>query len=375
MWTLEGEGGYGDSPKYIAEEIMRRKRNGEPKFEIVWITNYCSIDSLDNGFPDDIKVVKNSFWNRAYHLSTAGFWVGNTRTIYGTKKRRKTVYIQTWHAIAGIKPIGKQRGIRLPKMARIASKHDSGLIDYVLSGNEWSSKMWPDGLIYYGPILKTGIPRCDILFNGKEQMRKKYREKCSLAADSCIILYAPTFRGGSQGGRRNVNAVTGSLDFSRMIKALEKRFGGMWYVFLRMHPQVANQSKDIMIQDKTGRLIDVSMYQDMNELIAASDVFLTDYSSSIFEGAIMRLPGFLYVEDVEAYIQDRGKLMFHLESMPFPVAYGMEELEARIEAFDFEQYERDLDLFMKRIGIFEDGKASGRVVDFMEEMVNRVWKK
>ncbi len=393
MWTMEGKGGYGDSPKYIAEEMIRRNTAPDRKFDIVWLTDDQSSSSADKEFPSCIKIVRGSLWNTAYQLSTAGFWVGNTRTNYGTKKRNKTIYIQTWHAIAGIKPIGKFREDRLPEMARIISEYDSHLIDYVLSGNEWSNRMWPDGLLYYGSILKTGVPRCDVLFHGKEQMHRKYREKYGLPEDAFIMLYAPTFRGGSQKGKRSVDAGTCFLDFKKLVQALEMKFGGTWYIFFRLHPQVARQRDETASKTVIGRgseainmagqgmastegisdrLIDVSGYPDMNELIAASDMFLTDYSSSIFESAIMKQPSFLFAEDEKEYVQDRGNLLFRLEDMPFPVAYDMDGLESRIANFDLRQYEKSLEQFMGKLGIFEDGNASSRVVDFMEERVLHV---
>lgn len=367
MWTMEGKGGYGDSPKYIAEEMIRRNVARSRKFEIIWLFDYRTSDLFDKEFPDEVKVVKNSLWSRAYHLSTAGFWVGNTRTIYGTKKRRKTVYIQTWHAIAGTKPIGIFRGDRLPKIAKMISEYDSNLIDYVLSGNEWSNKMWPDGLIYYGEILKSGVPRCDILFGRKDQIRRKYREKYNIPLDSNIILYAPTFRGGSQSGKRSVLVDIGHLDFERLIKAVRDKFGGSWYVFFRLHPQVAVYSNKIVSGKK---VIDVSQCPDMNELIAASDILLTDYSSSVFESIIMNQVVFLYMEDKEEYVRDRGNLLFDIEELPFSTAYDMEELEMQISMFDVETYESNVDEFKKKLGIFEDGRASVRVVDFIEEKLN-----
>lgn len=362
MWTLEGKGGYTDSPKYIAEELLKRNRERKKSYEIVWLTNVSG-----QAFPDAIKVVKDSLWNRAYYLSTAVFWVGNTRTGYGTRKRTGTTYLQTWHSIAGIKPIGEQRGNRLPEMARIVSRADSLLIDYVLAGNEWSCRTYRSGLLYDGPILRTGTPRCDILFWGKEEIRKQCREKYGLAADTCIVLYAPTFRGGSQSGRRSVSAEVGTMDFGRLIHALEAKFGGSWHVLLRLHPQVADQAEAIMQGEQNDRVVNVSRYPDMNELLAASDMLITDYSSSIFESMLMKQPGFLYAEDIREYVQDRGELMFCLEDMPFPVAYDMDGLERRIADFDRGSYKKMLERFMDRLGVFEDGQASGRVVDFMEE--------
>ena len=154
MWTFECQGGYGCSPKYVAEELLRQNREGMTDYQIVWL-----MDHTEKEFPKEIVKVKNTLWNRAYHLSTAGTWVSNTRTFYGTKKRKGQCYIQTWHATMCMKPIGKYRGRRLPKMAYIVSKYDSGLIDYVLSGSTWCDHMYRDGLIYNGEIIRTGTPR------------------------------------------------------------------------------------------------------------------------------------------------------------------------------------------------------------------------
>ena len=52
-------------------------------------------------------------------------------------------------------------------------------------------------------------------------------------------MYAPTFRGGSQGTDRKLD--TGdefAPDYGKLLHALEDRFGGEWYVFLRLHPQL-----------------------------------------------------------------------------------------------------------------------------------------
>lgn len=234
MWTFEGTGGYGCSPKYVAEEILKRNREGKTNYRIVWLLN-----DIGKEFPEDIKKVKNTLWKRAYHLSTAGTWVSNTRTFYGTKKRRGQSYIQTWHATICIKPIGKYRKDRLPKMAYLVSKYDSGLIDYVLSGSTWCDHMYRKGLIYRGKIIKTGTPRCDILFKDKEERYKQIRKEYNLPKETKIMLYAPTFRGGSQNKTRTVNTEETTVDFRRLIKALENRFGGTWYVFLRLHPQLS----------------------------------------------------------------------------------------------------------------------------------------
>lgn len=360
MWTFEGGGGYGCSPKYVAEEIIKRNREGRTDYRIIWLLN-----DVSKVFPPEIEKVKNTLWNRAYHLSTAGIWLSNTRSFYGTKKRKKQCYIQTWHATICIKPIGKYRGSLFPKMAYLVSAYDSKLIDYVLSGSTWCDHMYRDGLIYDGEIVKTGTPRCDVLFNQREEKYQQMRREYGLSKEAKIMLYAPTFRGGSQSKNRSVNSEETTVDFRGLIDALQKRFGGIWYIFLRLHPQLAAKMEQIKTGQMSNRLIDVTQRPDMNEIIAGTDAFLTDYSSAIFEANMIGIPGFIYADDLEEYIADRGDLFFDMYKLPFPVALNNEELLENVRKFDKEEYKKRTETFMEEVGMFEDGKASERVVDLI----------
>lgn len=361
MWTFEGDGGYGCSPKYIAEELLKRNKEGRTNYRIVWLVN-----DMNKKFPKGIQKVRNTLWNRAFHLSTATIWVGNSRTFYGTKKRKNQCYIQTWHATICIKPIGKYRGNLFPKMAYIVSKYDSELIDYVLSGSTWCDHMYRNGLIYQGKIIKTGTPRCDVLVNQRAEKYSQLRKECCISEDAKIMLYAPTFRGGSQSTNRTVNTEEVTVDFVRLLSVLEKKFGGRWYIFLRIHPQLAAKMEMLKTHQISDRLIDVSLRPDMNEIIAATDVILTDYSSAVFEAGMIGIPGFLYADDLEDYIADRGKLFFDMRKLPFPVALDNDELMENIKQFDEKVYKKKIDIFMKKVGMFEDGRASERVVNLIE---------
>lgn len=360
MWTFEGDGGYACSPKYVAEEILKRNKIGETKFEIYWI-----VKDVTKDFPAEIHVIKDTLWNRAFHFSTAKFWVSNTRTFLGTVKKKNTVYLQTWHGTVSLKPIGKCRGEKFSKIAYLVSKKDSDMINYALSGSDWCTKMWPDGLVYDGEILKTGSPRCDVLFNAVDEKHKKLRSEYNIPQNSKICLYAPTFRGGSQSTKRSINTEPVTIDFKRLIDALEKRFGGTWYVFVRLHPQLAAFMDKLPINQNIDRLVDVSQRADMAEIMASTDCIVTDYSTIIFEGFLTGQPGFIYADDLNAYIEDRGKLMFQLKEIPFPVAQDNDELINNILDFNENQYSEKAKKFIKDIGIIEDGHASERVVDLI----------
>lgn len=359
--TFEGDGGYCCNPRYIAEELLQKNKG----YELVWLVN-----NMDKKFPVGIRKVKNTFLNRAYHLVTAKVWVDNSRKAYGTAKRDDQMYIQTWHAAIEFKPVGKFRGKLFPKIAYLVSRYDSKLADYVTSNSDWCTKRYPEMLLYDGEILKTGSPRCDIFFTKRDEIYKQIRDKYSLPNYAKIVTFAPTFRGGSQKGKRQVFSEETTLDFKMLVESLREKFGGTWYVFLRLHPQLAAQFKDMSVSNKSEYMIDVSQADDMNELLAASDVLVTDYSSTAFDAINMYMPVFLYADDLEEYTRERGGLMWDMDKLPFAVAKSNGELNENIKKFDESRYRSEIDKFSKRHGVLEDGHASGRVVDVIANFIS-----
>lgn len=355
--TIEGTTGYTCNPKYIAEELIRQNNQTQPqkRFELVWLVNDTS-----KRFPDEIKSVHNGLWNRAYHLSTAKVWIDNSRKQLEVRKRKGQLYIQTWHAKLGFKPTCLDRGESFSRIAYQVSKHDSDMIDYVLSNSKWYDDTLPTGMLYDGPTLRTGSPRCDILVNNRDDMRKKVRMDYSLPEDAMVLMYAPTFRGGSQGTDRAIAASQGFPDFGRLKGSLERRFGGKWYVFLRLHPQLTARNIDLGISDV--EIVDISRIDDMYEVLAGCDAFMTDYSSAAFDAAVMRIPVFLYADDYGEYEKERGKLLWDLRKLPFPLAVDDGELEDQIDNFDDVLYQMGLEQLFCDTGVVEDGRAAKGVV-------------
>lgn len=362
FWTFEGTGGYGDSPKYIAEEILRKNKENKRQYKIYWLMTDTS-----KYMPPEIVRVKDTLWNRAYHMATAGCWVGNSRIFYGTKRRKMQQYIQTWHADICLKPIGRYRGDRFPLIADIISKADSDLITTVITGSEWAEKMYPEGLLYNGHMFRAGLPRFDVLFNGREKKYVEIRERYHVPADIRLLMYAPTFRGGSQQGKRKISAENSTVDFELVLNALQKRFGGNWRIMLRLHPQLAAQREQIDISDEIShKIIDVTQEPDMNELLAASDAFLTDYSSAMFESMLMYIPSFLYVDDLDEYMSERGSLMFDLDELPFSWSKDNQGLIDNILQFNEERYRECVKKMIDEYKIVIDGQASRKVVELIE---------
>ena len=73
---------------------------------------------------------------------------------------------------------------------------------------------------------------------------KKFRKKHNLPLEAKVVMYAPTFREGAKDGKRTVFSEVWTIDFERLLENLEKKFGGDWYLCLRVHPQLAGAFKE-----------------------------------------------------------------------------------------------------------------------------------
>ena len=259
----------------------------------------------------------------------------------------------------------------MPRIAEMVSAADSNLIDCWLTSSKWNEEMVRRAMYYHGRVQRVGSPRCDILFHETETLRSRIRKNFGISESARILLFAPTFRAGSQTRHRTVEAEEIALNFERVISALEARTGTTWYLMLRLHPQVAAHQESYPLARSVRCVVDASQYGDAYELLASADALLTDYSSLAFDAGFTRMPVFLYADDLEAYQSDRNKLYFDMHHLPFPFAETEEELISVIQSFDRTWYEKQLDAFLRPMEVCEDGRASERVETMIEQLMER----
>lgn len=102
----------------------------------------------------------------------------------------------------------------------------------------------------------------------------------------------------------------------------------------------------------------------MQELSVASDLMISDYSSVITDFMLTRRPAFMYVPDLDYYLEKRG-MYFAMEDLPFPYARSNEEFMDNLKTFDEAAYKEKVNGFVKKIGYIDDGQSAKRVVDFL----------
>ncbi len=340
-------GGFGDNTRYIAEECLRRKI----PYEMYWV---CEKPGCQ--FPPGLKIVRPNCISFVYHMSTAGFWVDNTRKLYYFKKKKGQIYIHTWHAGPGLKRIEKDAGTGLSPEYIAYAKRDSAHMDLLLSNCGFWTKCFRSCFWYDGPILEKGLPKNDLYFQDQEPLRRMIRSYYQLEEQVNLVLYVPTWRED-----RKLHVY--HLDFEGCLDALEQRFGGRWVMLVRLHPNVNAADFDIHYTD---RVINASPYDNSQELLAAGDAVITDYSSCGFDYMQLGRPSFLYAEDYEQMKQDKGYYL-ELTDLPCPAAFSNEQMIRNILEFSEEDYGKKRVQFMKKMQYYDDGHGSEAVVDYILE--------
>ncbi len=339
---------YGCSPKYITEYILC---NYPSKFDLVWVFEPGTI--IPKGLDKRVRIVYYFSIEYLKELHTAKFVICNMRTgdAHYWKKRPQQIYIQTWHSSLRLKKIEGDAAKQFTEEYIHACKEDSKKIDILISGCKFSTEIFKRAFWYDGMILECGTPRCDVFFNNTESIRKKVYKYYEIAENDKLILYAPTFRS-------NKPSDFLGMDFKR----LKETLGNEWVVGARIHPNVL----DSVVPEGA---IPMSTYSDMQELIAAADILITDFSSCMFDMAIAGKPCILYAPDLEEYLEKERGLYFKIKELPFLIARDMDELCKMLLEFDCRNYYRQLDKFMSKIGSFEDGHAAERVFEIICENV------
>ncbi len=351
-----GMGIYSDHCKYITEQLLSMNKN----FDIVWIMNKPSVE-----VPKGVRTVYEGKWKQyIYEIETAKVWVYGVPIRITPVKRKEQVYIQTkhWSSIT-------LKKFYLDDVANESKKEiyelNAKLLDYIITGSEFDENSCRRGFNFNGAFLRFGSPRSDILFKPK-QCKKKIYEKFKLNSDEKILLYAPTYRFRDTRGS-NPDLKWQGLDFEILLNSLQQRWSGIWKIFLRLHPLVRMRSNQIKQPDF---VIDVSNYEDSQELVASSEVVISDFSSIVFEPAYVLKPVFLFAPDKNLYEQKNFELLIDYSSLPFPISTTNEELSTQIKNFDESDYKCRVKSFLDKYDVHEDGHASERSAEFIVKLLS-----
>ncbi len=265
---------------------------------------------------------------------------------------KRQVYINTWHGGGAYKRVGAAYQKETPGKQIRAEIAREVPCTYVSSSNAFTELTIHQSFHHDGTILSCGMPRNDMLFNNDHpELHDKIRAYYHLPSEAKILLYAPTYR-------ESKAASDYLFDCKAIQSALSEKFGGNWFILFRTHYFVMNQLNN------AANYIDASNYPDMQELLYAADVLITDYSSSMWDFSLTRRPCFLYATDLNYYDLDRG-FYSDIHTWPYPLAESNSALIKNIKQFNNDQYQKNIQKHWDALGSYESGHACETVANYI----------
>lgn len=246
--------------------------------------------------------------------------------IYALPLRKATTVAQLWHATGAMKRVGFSReGL------------DGGPIkgSNIHRGYGFVSVSSEDVRPCYAEAFRAplsvvhalGVPRTDAFFQAELVAGARDRLAATLAASSAdrldpdlpVVLIAPTFRGR---GQKTAGYPLDWLD-DESLRDLASRAN----VLIKMHPFVRGLPSGWA---RAHGLIDVSTHREINELLMATDVLVTDYSSAVFEFALLRRPVVYFCPDLDEYTRVRDFYFPFDRYLIGPLTTTCEQMVARV---------------------------------------------
>lgn len=352
--------GYGCNSKYVTEELLKSGRD----YDIVWTVK--NIEKHRDEFPEGVRLVEYGSDEAMREFYTAGTWVLNYHLIAyfnkGLVKREGQSYIQLWHGSFGIKRIENDCDCLTNSQSwTYLARKNARSTDYWISNSSFESGVYRRAFWSVKQVLEFGHPRNDLFFQEDlSRVEEKVRKSLGIGKGERLALYVPTFR-------EDLQFPGQKLDVGGLKQALEEKTKEAWRIVVRLHPRMQGELETVCA-GVDGQVLRADDYPDIQELLAASQTVITDYSSCIFDFMLTGRPGFLFAPDIKEYDRERG-FYYPLEKTPFPLAESNEELFAAVRNFSQRAYKERVEQFLAGKGSKEDGHAAERVCALIDKII------
>ena len=339
-------GRFSDNPRALWERLADRD-----DLEHVWLADPVH----EAAFPDGVRTVDITSADAVAALESADLLVANTHTELEWDKSPSTTYVQTWHGTP-LKRIHRDV-LWAPEGRLDRLDHDVAKWDLLLSPNAASTPRLTGAFRYGGEVLESGYPRNDLLSSpDAQQVGRAVRDGLGIDPDATVVLYTPTWR-DNEVFAEGAPGVPLMLDVAAFSRAL----GPDHVLLVRAHNMVTGRAEVAA----TPNVHDVSFHPDVRDLYCATDVLLTDYSSTMFDFAVTGRPIVHFAYDLEDFQSSiRGFYFDLLPEAPGPVLRTTDEVIAALADLDrlTSDYAERYATFRERYTSLEDGTAGVRVL-------------
>jgi CDP-glycerol glycerophosphotransferase (TagB/SpsB family) len=326
----------------FVEAALRRRRPGLRPIVLVERYGYGLLDKVAYL----LRAIRGMYFLRTARV----FVVDNAYLpVHVAPHRASTFVIQVWHAASAVKRFGIDTVVppAEPERTFLHRYYDAVLVSSEAVRGLYSRSLRTP----IEHVLALGVPRTD-LFSDPTALagaRAHVLARHPQLAGRTVVLYAPTLRGRGASKRS-----TGALDPVRLRELLPETH----VVVFKGHPNVALEGVPVQGFD-----VVVDPGEDMNELLALADILVTDYSSAVFEFALLRRPIVYLIGDLEEYARDPGVAVDFASEMVGAEAVDTEGVARAILAAEVDPVAYDA-FIARHVGAC-DGRASERAADLI----------
>lgn len=343
---------YSDNPRAVSEYLHKVS----PKTKQIWF--FVDPKKEAQKVPEYIKCKKLNNHTLLRVLQTSRIWVDNDYLLYQNfltlyPKRKDQLFIETWHGDRGLKKCFYNVPGFKPKEPFTLQK--DGFCDYLLTGSTFAEGVVRTMFKYDGKLLTCGYPRNDTLINPDAEKIRNAKKLLDIPDDTKILLYAPTFKG------KIGDAMNEHIDFETLVNKLEEKTGNRWVVVYRPH-HIGNaiepyQSRQFFYSNL--------LFEDMADILQASDLLITDYSSCAGDFILTDKPVILYINDYDAYVKSDRGLHFKIEDSPYFFAKDNNELFEIVDSLTDRKAKTNCKKLKEFYGCTETGVASQTVCEII----------
>ncbi|MFJ5728622.1 CDP-glycerol glycerophosphotransferase family protein [Streptomyces paradoxus] len=322
-----------------------------PQIHAVWVVTQENAALLPPG-TDHVVPGSRRYWEV---LASAKYLVNNVNFANAVVKRPDAIHVQTHHGTP-LKRMGLDQ-MAYPAAAQgldfkaLLERIDKW--DFSVSANSHTTRMWERAYPSRYVSLDHGYPRNDVYYTAGADDIRAVRDRLGIAPGRRAVLYAPTHRDYEAGWTPRLDLAT-----------LADRLGEDTVLLVRGHYFYGGAASPLTNLRRTGRIIDVSSYDPVEELCLAADALVTDYSSIMFDYANLDRPIVIHADDWETYRTTRGVYFDLMAEAPGPVARTQQELTEILttDAWRDESAAKTRAVFRRRFCEYDDGRAAERVV-------------
>lgn len=341
--SYEKADGFIDNPKYICQFLFEAYQD---RFEYIFALKRPRDTEVEY-----IHKIRYGSIQWFYFLATSKVIIVNCWMPDWLKRKKNQLVINTWHAGGSYKSVGIHR---TPERQDLLEKRINNLVNlFVSSSQAFTESNIEMAFHYRGEILPCGMPRNDGLFSRDfiNRSSEKVRSQYNIGKELCV-LYAPTFR------RNQEEKILILPPLKKLAKLLQEKTDRDVVILLRKHRWDKNT------YDIHGIAIDASDYPDTQELLCCSDILITDYSSIIWDYALLGRPCFLFVPDKVEYEKDQG-VFTPMDKWPGILCHNGEELLREMKELDPERSRRIAEQYLEEAGSYENGHAAETLANYI----------